>query len=164
MLTFPWQKPHHNESSQRGEGDKRYICQDVYIERKWLIFPTQEERIKTIPWCKHLLNTLRISAPASRSSVRVALGFDHIDEMLINSVSVRGAAYFSTQGQFFTKDVMHQPALIMIAYTRPLQEPWLIHKPWGDCLEVAEILQQIYTNISGLGIGFTDVKWTCSLI
>lgn len=60
----------------------------------------------------------------------------------------------------------------------PSQRMWLTKQPWswlhaaepdssqpsGDCSDVVEILQQTYTNTSGWGVGFTDVRWTYSLI
>lgn len=67
------------------------------------------------------------------------------------------AVYFLTQERSFTKDVTHQPVLIVILCIRP-QEPWLMHTPWRDCFKVVEVSRQIYTNRSGIGVGFTDVN------
>lgn len=84
MLTFPWQESHCNESSQKVEEEKWYICHNVQTS---LFYPKRKrKKKKTVPWIWHLINIPLILVLAFRPHVPVILGFGQIDEMLVNSV------------------------------------------------------------------------------
>ena len=74
-----------------------------------------------------------------------------------------GLYYFAACEWSFTKDVIHQASLIVISCISP--PGTLTHsRARGECFKVVEITQQIYTNISGLGVGCSVINWTYSWI
>lgn len=109
------------------------------------------------PWNWHLFNTPLILVLVFRPNVPVILGLDQRDERLINTVQA-GRLYISSPRSDHSQRMWLTSQFWSWLCALGLQEPWLMHTPWRDCFKVVEVSWQIYTNRSGLGVGFTDVN------
>lgn len=133
MLTCAWQEPHCNESSQKAERETWYVCQDIQTD-----LSTQRERgEKTWPLSNQFLNTSLILVLAFRPNVPMALGFNQIGKMLINSAQVERLCRFPFRSDHL-QSIWLMSQLWWWFRAPVLQEPWLMHKPWRNYFKVVK--------------------------